>query len=82
MKLFKRVLVEMLVISSIVVCSFTFINKDNNKDATPLLTTTNQTVEQIEKEQEKMDVAIDIKKEILNEKLSKAEAMVTRRSED
>ena len=28
MKLFKRVLVEMLVISSVVVCSLTFINKD------------------------------------------------------
>lgn len=80
MKLFKRVLFEMLVISSIVVCSLTFINKDNN--VAPLLTTTNQSVEQITKEQEKMEVAIDIKKEILDEKLTKAEAMVSRSSED
>ena len=80
MKLFKRVLVEMLVISSIVVCSLTFINKD--KETTPLLTTTTQTVEQVTKEQEKMDVAIDIKKELLNEKLTKANAMVSRSSED
>ena len=82
MKLFKRVLVEMLVISSVVVCSLTFINKDNNKDVTPLLTTTNQTVEQITKEQEKMDVAIDIKKELLDEKLTKANAMISKTSED
>ena len=82
MKLFKRVLVEMLVISSIVVCSLTFINKDNNKDVTPLLTTTNQTVEQITKEQEQMDVAIDIKKELLDEKLTKANAMISKTSED
>ena len=82
MKLFKRVLVEMLVISSIVVCSLTFINKDNNKDVTPLLTTTNRSVEEVTKEQEKMDVAIDIKKEILDEKLTRAEAMVSRSSED
>ena len=82
MKLFKRVLFEMLVISSVVVCSLTFINKDNNKDVTPLLTTTNQTVEQITKEQEQMDVAIDIKKEILDEKLTKANAMITKTSED
>ena len=80
MKLFKRVLVEMLVISSIAVCSLTFINKDNN--VAPLLTTTNRSVEQVTKEQENMDVAIDIKKEILNEKLTKANAMVTRSSED
>ena len=80
MKLFKRVLVEMLVISSVVVCSLTFINKD--KDATPLLTTTTQTVEQIEKQQEKMDVAIDVKKELLDEKLTKANAMITKTSED
>lgn len=80
MKLFKRVLFEMLVISSIVVCSLTFINKD--KGTTSLLTTTTQTVEQITKQQEKMDEAIDIKKEMLNEKLTKAEAMVTRSSED
>ena len=82
MKLFKRVLVEMLVISSVVVCSLTFINKDNNKDVTPLLTTTNRSVEEVTKEQEQMDVAIDIKKEILNEKLTKANAMVSRSSED
>lgn len=82
MKLFKRMLVEILVISSVVVCSLTFINKDNNKDVAPLLTTTNQTVEQVTKEQEKMDVAIDIKKEILNEKLTKANAMVSKSSED
>ena len=82
MKLFKRALFEIFVISSIVVCSFTFINKDNNKDVTPLLTTTTQTVEQVAKEQEKMDVAIDIKKEILDEKLTRAEAMVSRTSED
>lgn len=82
MKLFKRMLFDMLVISSIVVCSLTFINKDNNKDVTPLLTTTTQTVEQVAKEQEKMDVAIDIKKEILNEKLTKANAMVSKSSED
>ena len=80
MKLFKRVLVEMLVISSVVALSFTFINKD--KEETPLLTTTNQTVEQITKEQEQMDVAIDIKKEILDEKLTKANAMITKTSED
>ena len=80
MKLFKRVLVEMLVISSVVVCSLTFINKD--KGTTPLLTTTNQTVEQVAKEQEKMDVAIDVKKELLNEKLTKANAMITKTSED
>ena len=80
MKLFKRVLVEMLVISSVVVCSLTFINKD--KGTTPLLTTTTQTVEQVTKEQEKMDEAIDIKKEMLNEKLTKANAMVSRSSED
>ena len=82
MKLFKRVLVEMLVISSIVVCSLTFINKDNNKDVTPLLTTTNRSVEEVTKEQEQMDVAIDIKKEILDEKLTKANAMITKTSED
>ena len=82
MKLFKRVLFEMLLISSVVVCSLTFINKDNNKDVAPLLTTTNRSVEQVTKEQEKMNIAIDIKKEILNEKLTKAEAMVTRSSED
>ena len=82
MKLFKRALFEIFVISSIVVCSLTFINKDNNKDTTPLLTTTNQTVEQVTKEQEKMDVAIDIKKEILDEKLTKANAMITKTSED
>ena len=82
MKLFKRMLFEMLVISSIVVCSLTFINKDNNKDVTPLLTTTNRSVEEVTKEQEKMDVAIDIKKEILDEKLTRAEAMVSRSSED
>ena len=64
MKLFKRVLFEMLLISSVVVCSLTFINKDNNKDVTPLLTTTNRSVEQVTKEQEKMNIAIDIKKEI------------------
>ena len=52
MKLFKRVLFEMLVISSIVVCSLTFINKD--KETTPLLTTVTQSVEQVTKEQEKM----------------------------
>ena len=82
MKLFKRVLVEMLVISSIVVCSLTFINKDNNKDVTPLLTTTNRSVEEVTKEQEKMDVAIDIKKELLDEKLTKANAMISKTSED
>ena len=82
MKLFKRVLVEMLVISSVVVCSLTFINKDNNKETTPLLTTTNQSVEQVTKEQEKMNIAIDIKKELLDEKLTKANAMITRSSED
>ena len=82
MKLFKRVLVEMLVISSVVVCSLTFINKDNNKDVTPLLTTTNRSVEEVTKEQEKMDVAIDIKKEMLDEKLTKANAMITKTSED
>ena len=82
MKLFKRMLFDMLVISSIVVCSLTFINKDNNKDVTPLLTTTNRSVEEVTKEQEKMDVAIDIKKEILNGKLTKANAMVSRSSED
>ena len=80
MKLFKRVLVEMLVISSVVVCSLTFINKD--KEETPLLTTVTQSVEQVAKEQEKMDVAIDIKKEILDEKLTKANAMITKTSED
>ena len=80
MKLFKRVLIEMLVISSVVVCSLTFINKD--KGTTPLLTTTTQTVEQVTKEQEKMDEAIDIKKEMLNEKLTRAEAMITKTSED
>lgn len=82
MKLFKRVLVEMLVISSVVVCSLTFINKDNNKDVAPLLTTTNRSVEEVTKEQEQMDVAIDIKKEILDEKLTKANAMITKTSED
>ena len=82
MKLFKRVLFEILVISSVVVCSLTFINKDNNKDVTPLLTTTNRSVEEVTKEQEKMDVAIDIKKEILDEKLTKANAMVSKSSED
>ena len=80
MKLFKRVLIEMLVISSVVVCSLTFINKD--KGTTPLLTTTTQTVEQVTKQQEKMDEAIDIKKEMLNEKLTRAEAMITKTSED
>ena len=80
MKLFKRVLVEMLLISSIVVCSLTFINKD--KGTTPLLTTTNRSVEEVTKEQEKMDVAIDVKKELLNEKLTRAEAMVSKSSED
>ena len=82
MKLFKRVLFEMLVISSVVVCSLTFINKDNNKDVTPLLTTTNRSVEEVTKEQEKMDVAIDIKKELLDEKLTKANAMISKTSED
>ena len=80
MKLFKRMLVEIFVISSIALCSLTFINKD--KGTTPLLTTTTQTVEQVTKEQEKMDVAIDIKKEMLNEKLTRAEAMITKTSED
>ena len=82
MILFKRVLFETLLISSVVVCSLTFINKDSNKDVTPLLTTSNRSVEEVTKEQEKMNIAIDIKKEILNEKLTKAEAMVTRSSED
>lgn len=82
MKLFKRVLFEIFVISSVVVCSLTFINKDNNKDVTPLLTTTNRSVEQVTKEQERMNVAIDIKKEILDEKLTRAEAMVSKTSED
>lgn len=82
MKLFKRVLFEMLLISSVVVCSLTFINKDNNKDVTPLLTTTNRSVEEVTKEQEKMDVAIDIKKELLDEKLTKANAMISKTSED
>lgn len=80
MKLFKRVLVEMLVISSVVVCSLTFINKD--KETTSLLTTTTQTVEQITKQQEKMDEAINIKKELLDEKLTKANAMITKTNED
>ena len=82
MKLFKRALFEIFVISSVVVCSLTFINKDNNKDVSPLLTTTNRSVEEVTKEQEKMDVAIDIKKEILNGKLTKANAMITKTSED
>ena len=80
MKLFKRVLVEMLVISSVVVCSLTFINKD--KEETPLLTTVTQSVEQVAKQQEKMDIAINIKKELLDEKLTKANAMITKTSED
>ena len=80
MKLFKRMLFDMLVISSVVALSFTFINKD--KEETPLLTTVTQSVEQVAKQQEKMDVAIDIKKELLNEKLIKANAMVTKTSED
>ena len=82
MKLFKRMLFEILVISSVVVCSLTFINKDNNKDVTPLFTTTNRSVEEVTKQQEKMNIAIDIKKELLDEKLTKANAMITRSSED
>lgn len=80
MKLFKRALFELLVISSVVVCSLTFINKDNN--VAPLLTTTNRSVEEVTKEQEKMNITINVKKEILDEKLTKANAMITKTSED
>ena len=79
MKLFKRMLFDMLVISSVVVCSLTFINKD--KETSPLTTTT-QSVEQVARQQEKMDVAIDVKKKILDEKLTKANAMISKTSED